>query len=299
MTTTLWVWFAVTTYFLWAITTLFDKYIVGNKIKNPYVNAVFFGLLSSIGILFFPLVNVHYDHWVYLVIALLGGILFILGHLPFYKILDHHEVSRVVVVWQTIPLFVLLLSYLFLQEQLSVYDYIAFFLLVAGGFIVNVTSLTLSLNKAFWYMLFSSIIFSFSYFFQKLAYNHGDFWLMFVVIIIGFFIGSCLLLLINSVRHDFYKHLVSKDKVLYGALLFKAALGIPAFLSINYAISLASVSLVNALEGLYAVFVFGGTLLTSYFLPHFVKEEISWKIFFQKSIAIVMVVVGTVLLALS
>ncbi len=295
--TGIWIVYAITAYLLWSITTLFDKYIVGNKIKNLYVNSVFVGIFMIVGLLFFPLVKIQYDHWIYLVIAFLGGIFFILGHLPYYKILDHQEVSRVAVVWQTIPLFVLLLSSSFLSEQLQRYDYIAFFLLVAGGFIVNLTSLKLSVNKAFWYMLLSSIIFGFSYFFQKVSYEHGDFWLMYIIIILGFFLSSCSLLLFNDVRSSFYQHITSGDKVLYAVLLFKALLGIPAFLAINYAISLASVSLVNALEGLYAVFVFIGTLLTSYFVPHFVKEEISRKIFLQKSIAIVMVVVGTVLLA--
>ena len=70
-----------------------------------------------------------------------------------------------------------------------------------------------------------------------------------------------------------------------------------AFILVNYAIKLGSVTLVNALKGIEYAAVFVLTLLLSRFLPTIIKEFPSRKLIAAKSLGIAGITIGLWLLA--
>src|SRR3989338_8616049 len=295
-----WVLYALVAMFLLSIIGLCDKYLVVNKIKDQYLNTVLIGFSGICGSLFILLADFHYDHWKYLLSALLGGILFIVSHIPYFKALYNGEVSRLTSLWQFIPLFLLILSALFLNDIFKPVHYLAFFLLISGGLLISLEPGTFVLNKGFWYMIVSSLGFALSFFFQDVGYSYINFWLTFSLIMSGLVIGSTSILLCSfNTRKHFLSFLKSNDRLLQGVVIFKIPLSIAAFLSFNYAISLGNIALVYATEAVYPVMLLFETTFISLFFPKFIKEELSWKIFSQKFFYILIISAGAVLLAVN
>ena len=88
-----------------------------------------------------------------------------------------------------------------------------------------------------------------------------------------------------------------KDTAKIGPLfLFGQVAGAASFLLINYAISISSVTIVNALQGLQYVFLLIMILILTRWLPKVMEEKLSGIIFAQKISAIVIIGAGLYLL---
>ena len=92
-----------------------------------------------------------------------------------------------------------------------------------------------------------------------------------------------------------FEHMKKKGRLIFLGNQFIAAIG---FLLQNYAVSLASVALVSALQGVeYAFLLILGGILTLFY-PQAVKENISRAVIIQKIIAIVLIGVGLYFMAI-
>ncbi|MCX6784818.1 MAG: hypothetical protein NTV81_02690, partial [Candidatus Komeilibacteria bacterium] len=90
-----------------------------------------------------------------------------------------------------------------------------------------------------------------------------------------------------------FKLIFSKIGLIYWGDQLLAAAG---FLSINYATSLASVSLVNALQGVQYAILFILAVLASIFYPKILKESIERGTLILKTISIICIGLGLFLL---
>ena len=73
------------------------------------------------------------------------------------------EISRLVPLFQVVPIFVLLLSFLFLREVLSFQQMAGFFIILAGAILISIEKYewgVFRLREAFWYMMLSSFLFA-------------------------------------------------------------------------------------------------------------------------------------------
>ena len=130
--------------------------------------------------------------------------------------------------------------------------------------------------------------------FLRQAFLQGTIW-------IGIF--NLLLVLTFFFNKNFRKEIFSKNsapdkKTLSVGLLTQLAGGAATF-SQNFAISLApvySLAIINALRGIQYGFLFLITLFFSGFFPNILKERISKRIIIQKTIALLLIVLGLVLL---
>ncbi len=314
-----WLFIAIVAYFISAITAVIDKSLLVRPIPDPLVYTFYVGFLSifalilpylsCFGSLFLPgsfvcgglswpgLSNFSIDIGV--------GLICLFSLFLLYSAFKKGEVSRVVpVIGGLTPVFVLLLSYLFLGERLVFWQIIAFIFLVAGGVAISLEwnigedgarkkrffrSWKMSVGAALGLAIF--------YVCAKVIYAHQEFIAGFVWSRMGSFLGS--LLLLASIK---------KRKAILGAtknlgapagslLVFNKVLAGVAFVLLNYAINLGSAVLVNAAQGAQYVFLLGMTIFISKKRPHILEEEINWPVFGQKLAAVVLIGVGLVILA--
>ena len=151
-------------------------------------------------------------------------------------------------------------------------------------------------RRVYWLALFSAFFFGLSYALTKYLFNNLSFVNAFVWLRLTTFVGALFLLLSAQNRHDIFhqdKKIARQSGFLF---LFGQVAGAASFLLINYAISLASVTLVNALQGLQYAFLLVLVLILFKWRPNLLEEKIKGWVLVQKILAIILIGWGLFLL---
>src|SRR5665811_1276710 len=99
-----WMLIAVSGYFLMAMVSVFDKYLLHSRISKPAVYA-FYVALFSLFVLFFIPFGVDFPGIKIISLAILSGLFFIYGLVALYRAVQENEISRVApLVGTVIPL---------------------------------------------------------------------------------------------------------------------------------------------------------------------------------------------------
>ena len=292
-----WIYFVLLSEFMWAVTSLIDKIMLSkNYIKNPRIFIIFNGLMNVFLVFLLPFFGFGKLSVMDTLISVLAGIFLTAGIFFYYKAVQHEEISRVLVLWQLIPVFVLIASFLFLKEGLSLFQIIGFLCLFAAGLLVSYKNIngSFKLSKAFYYMLCSTVPITIYYLFSKHIYQTTDFWSAFMLLRLSA-LSSVLLLLIPSIRKEFFETWVKMKKNAKLLITSKMLIDFSAFIVIGLAMVSGPISLISALGSSTApIFIFLITLFTTFYLPRLLKEQISKKIVLIKLIAIALIIVGIV-----
>lgn len=292
-------WLAITliAHFLFALVFVIDKFLLSKTNINPLVYAFYGGLLQSFALLLIPF-GFFVPSGQEILISFLAGALFIFAVLFLYKSFRFYEVSKIApVVGGAIPIFVLLLSYFFLDDQLSPKQLIAFGLLVLGGLIAlwpQKNPKISQLTENFWLKglsiaFLAAFFFAASFALTKLVYNSQPFINGFIWIRLGGFLGAIILLIWPknwSTILNRTKAIKIKTITLFSTNKLIAAL---AFILLNYAIYLGNVSLINALQGVQYAFLFIVLLIFSKKYPQILREQINSAIIIKKVAAIILI----------
>lgn len=272
-----WLFYAVIAYGVYSICNFIDKFVVEKKIKNPSTVAIFGGLLSlGIGLLLLAFTHFHLLPGVQIVLLLISGIFLTFYIVPYFKALSLDDASRVTPLFQFFPIFVLIISFLFLHESLTIRQFIGFIFVSLGGFLLgseHIEKKLFRIRKSFWYMLFSSFLYALtSIIFKYVA--QSNFWVIISYQTIGIGIGALLLLLYPIYKKDFISEIKRMKRPLFYLLLLNHFLTVIADFLIFYAITLAPVALVSVVQGVQPLYlIIFGLFLTLWF-PHIVKEDI-------------------------
>lgn len=300
-----WLIVAITAYFILAIVSLVDKYLLVGPIPNPKIYTFYVGILGVLVLFLVPFVGFSVPQPSQIILSLLAGAIFIYGLFWFYKALRDFEASRVVpAIGGILPLFTLGLVYIFSagKETLGYFKFFAFILLILGSILItyerskkiSFQSLRISAIAAFFLAL--------SFVLTKYVYLAQPFWSGFIWIRIGGFLMAIFsFLLFKEIREEIFKKKVSFKKRTIGIFLSNQAMGAGAGILQNWAIFLAPlvyVAIINALQGIQYVFLLIFATLISLKFPKILKEEISRKLLLQKIIAILLIGGGLVLLAI-
>lgn len=294
-----WVTLALIAPFLWAICDILIKFVRAKYIKNVIGFIIIISPISllSIFLLFFGKFQI--PNIKILIYSILTGICAFLGYYLFTIAIHKEEISRVLILYGTGPLFTLLIATFFLDEILRVQNYIAFALIIIGTFLISFRKIKeeFRFTKEAILVLISSLLFSLQSILLKLASE-----LNFPTIIITRELSLFLLILtifISSKRvRKKTKEVLSKLNKKRLTLIYSAeTLGMIGLVFSYLAIQRAPVSLVTLLEGFEAVFVFIIALSLSLFLPHIIKEDTSAKTIIIKIISIVLMLGGLYLIA--
>jgi hypothetical protein len=116
------------------------------------------------------------------------------------------------------------------------------------------------------------------------------------------FLFALIFLLSKANRKDIFKKQNILNKKTGTIFVFTHLSGGTANILQSLAISLAPIAflpIVNSLRGVQYAILFLLTLLLSFFFPKILKEDISKKIIIQKSISIILIVIGLAILVLN
>jgi len=285
-------------YFLNAIAAVVDKFLISKKIPNPAVYVFYITLLGLLGLVLAPW-GFSWPVGIGLTANLAAGLTFAWALFYLFKALALADSSRVTpFIGGLSPIFVLIFSFWLLAERLSAPQIAAFVLIVAGTVIISYGKDASSSAKCSFigWAILSALLFGISYTLTKYAYLHQNFISAFVWMRLTSFLGALLLL---ARRENYLAVMASRqstDTKVGGLFLFGQAAGALSFILVNYAISLASVTLVNALQGLQYVFLLLMVLILAKWHPNILSENLKGRALIQKIIAILLVGAGLVLL---
>lgn len=295
----IWLIFVVIAHVFNAIVFVTDKYILSKKVRAPVAYAFYSGILSGVVVLLIPFLAPYLPSLSIIILALLSGAAFTIALIFFFYAIEKNPTSRIIpLVGTLVPIFTFLLSYTFLTERLSRNQFIAFYLLILGGILItserrrhNIFS-----GKGIFYGVIAAFFFATSFVLSKYIYIQTDFWLGFIWTRIGSAAMALMILFVPKWLKQIQKtpaRIETKTGIGYiGTRIISAG----AILVLNYAISLSSVTLVNALQGVQYIFLIILALILAKKLPNlFVEEFKSQRV--QKIIAVVLITFGLAVLA--
>lgn len=297
----MWIVIALAAYFFWGLVNIGDKYIITNKIKNPYVYLVLLTASGLLSLLLIPFVNFFIPELKWLLWLLLSASFYFFGSLPYVKAVSMEDITRINIWWNLIPVLTLVIAWLTINEHLTNSQMLAFVILIVGSVIasIHIKQRNISFSKAFPWMILAVI----SYSIYAVIIRYVTQSVPFVVTYICnalFMTGlSFSLFLSSKFRKDFKRDVFRLNKKVVGIMLSIAIFDELALMFNMWALSLGSVALVYALEGSQTIFVFLLVVLISLFKPKILKEEIDKYNIILKIGAICLIVVGVVMVNLS
>lgn len=315
----MWLPIAIIAYLINAGVYTADKFLLSKKVHSSIAYAFYVGIWSigNLTLLWFaPFV----PSWPWLLIDLLAGLLFLWALVAWYKALHQSEATKVVpIVGALIPIFSLILAFLFLDEKLNFQQFLAFIILVCGGLLISMKKKKESrLKKLYVHLgillglkgaefhpvrrllinsIVSALIFSCYYVLIKYIYAEQPFLGSYIWTRMGSFLGALLLIAIPRNWPIIFAKETRKSTIKNFPFFISVRLtAVAAFILLNYAISLGEVALVNALQGVQYVFLILIIAFLSRAYPKILKEEVGREVLVQKLIGVFLVGVGLYLL---
>lgn len=293
-----WLVFALLSPAFWGLNNVFNKFLMVKKFRGYYSLVSYLNILNLIFAAIIYFVIPISSSFPYFVIAMVVGLLPLFAFWFYSKALMVEEISRITPLFQFIPIFVVFLSAIFLNEILNFQKYFGIMLIVIMSILISYkrSKTGKSLSSAFSLMIPFSFILSIYTIMLKYLLTYLNYWSIFFWMIIGSFFGVLGLLSFSKPRIEFIKNISG-----LGARTFIVAFcGESAYLlgviCSLIAMSLGYVSLVSALSGLQHFFVFIYMLILSIFMPKILEEEIKRQVVMLKIFAIAFMFVGTWLL---
>ncbi len=294
-----WILIALGGYLLLAITGVADKFFVSKIVREPVAYAFYIAASGPFSLLLIPF-GAQLLSLQEFIVALLAGIFFIVGVWNSYAAIKRSTVSRVVPIQGgLVPSFSYLFAYMILGERLNLWQTSAFFFLVIGAILISMRKEKgIWTPSAFVYAAISSASFAMAAVLTKYIFDQSNFISGMVWTRMGFILVAGAILLSKSNRKIIFnapKQAGVKNVALYYTSRATGTIG--GFLQ-NYAVSLGSVTIVNAMQSFQFVFLLALTSLLSVYYPKILKEKITPSIIVLKLAAIVVIGVGLALLTL-
>ncbi|HEX9664533.1 MAG TPA: DMT family transporter [Patescibacteria group bacterium] len=289
-----WILFAIIGYLFLALTGIIDKLLLSNFIRNTSVYVLYISLLGLFALILIPF-GFSLPATNILIASLIAGFLFLVALAFFFYALQVEEASRVIpLAGGLVPLFVFIISYFFIGERLGVYQLIAFLCLVLGSVIITYEKKDpgQKIRRGYEITVLASFLFGLSFVLTKYVFNAESFINGFIWMRLGGILIIPFLVWKAANRHDIFGNIRNVQGRILALFIGAQAIGGLGFLSQNYAISLSSVTLVNALQGVQYVFVFILAALVTISFPKRFREKITGFTLIQKIIALILIALG-------
>ena len=300
----LWFWIVIVSQFANAGAQLLDKLLLTKKFSKPAVLTFYTALWNL-----FALVFIFFDfNWFpdrnVLIVSLISGVAFTIALQFFYMGMKKGEASHIApLVGGVVPVVSFIISYFWLDEVLTEMQIWAVVLLVIGTLLISFEKSRRhsGIHIGMLWAVLAGVFFAIAYVLARWAYLQESFSTGFVWARMGSFIAVLPFLLSSSLRRSvFGKNKKSKKKLRSGLAIFAINKSLAAFyfVGMNFAMSLASATLVNALAGLqygilFFLIYFFSQKKPSFFKEYFTKHEIKHQL-----AAIMFLIIGLALLVL-
>jgi drug/metabolite transporter (DMT)-like permease len=297
-----WLIVKILAYFFFSLSYLGDKLILSGPPKAASYT-FFVGALSVLVIFLIPFIRFGFpgaEDWIWI---FLTSVVYVAGLYTMFEAVEKFEVSKVMTtIGATQPIFIFALSWFFFSPTaMSKTNILAFILLLLGSIIISFKKNSKTAGNYLVLTIFSSVMFSLDYVFQKIVFLKMPFWQGLIWTRVFIFLVVLVFLFSRKARKEIFtkKGMMSKKT----GIIFvcsQASGGLANFLQ-SFAIFLAPVAflpIVNSLRGVQYVFLFLMTLFLSVLFPKILKEDISKRVLIQKIISIILIAVGLGLLVL-
>ena len=286
-----------------SVGNIIDSHLLSEKMPNMSSFLIPMGFTQLLGgsvlLVLFPFsTNPGLMH---LLIACGSGLLNASGYLIILNTLRKSEVSRVIPVISSAPIFVALLSIPLLGEMLGLWQWFAIMITVAGAVLISLQidgrGRKVKLQKSFFVLLLVALMLAVASIGFKYALEKISFWDMYGIN--GICIAS--IVLIYSLRKANFlelKNLTQRtQKILI--IVFDVCLGITAGILGFKALEIGPVALVNALLNVRPAFVFIFSLILSAFFPAVINDRLNKRTALLKFTAVALMTAGIVIISLS
>lgn len=235
------------------------------------------------------------------IVLVLSGVAEVTGIFLYLRALRHEDTSTVVPFFQVVPIFSFILGFTILGETLTLTQTLAGLGVIIGGILLSLdisagqkihfkfSLVSLLLASSFCFALFDTL---FKYGALREGYWTGIVWQHIGIFLVGFTI----FLFYKHARRGFLASLKESSVANIGLNVINEAFYVGGVMLFLFAIILAPVAVVatvNAFQPVF-VFIFGGILTVLF--PKYIKENISHRHLFHKSLSIAIIVISSVFL---
>src|SRR3989344_80180 len=220
-----WILFSILSAFSYALLVVIEKYLITKLTNKPILLLIFMSFMGfAAGIIIYILKGFSSLSFVYILLALFNGGVYILASWLFFEGLKLEEVSRIVPLLFFSPLFTALFSFIFLGEFFTPLQYFGVLLLVIGAVLVSIKNFRINFGKYFWLLITVAALVSINYTITKYLLNFADFWTVFSYGRIGEFL--ILMPFFYFYLNDFKSLLKTFKPVQFALMFFHEALNL-------------------------------------------------------------------------
>jgi len=289
-----WYVFALLAPTFWAMNNVFIKFLITKKFQNYFatiVTVVFMDAIFALVVLALVQIEVSFP---YSVVGFVVGLMPLTGFWFYSRALLTEEVTRIITLFQLIPVFVVFLSVIFLDEVLGIQKYLGISLIVVASMLISYRkSGGKPFSSALRFMVPFAVIIAAYTISDKILLGYLDYWSLFFWNIMGTFCGALVLLSLPRLRKRTIKAVGAAGKKAVFTTFIGEGLYVIGTICSLVALSLVDASLASSLFGLQPFFVFFYTLFLSVFMPRILREEVNKSIISLKLSAIALMFIGT------
>ncbi len=284
-----------------AVANFIDKYILEKEISDYKIIPIYTAIVSfAFGLIFwsiagFPLLSPRDG-----TIVLTTGIVSAWALLFYFKALSVEETSAVIILFQMTPVLTLILSFLVLNETISMSQFVGFLFVLTATTLISLKKNHAGKNfsTAFWYILLFDFLQAINTILIKYALNLNSFKAIASWESIGLSLGGMsIYLIIPPIRKAFHRSLRTIRKRVFSIIALNDLLFIIGKLFFFFSFSKGAVALVKILESTQVFFgIFYGILLNAAY-PAIFKEKITRQSLTGKLIAALILLEGIILIS--
>lgn len=274
-----WLFFALLAPAIFTVVNFGDKYILEKEIRDARGMPIFAGIMAFLtGIVLWILTGFPVLTLPETLLVLFTGAITNWASAIYFQAMQQEEASKVIVLIQMVPVVVLVLSVVFLQETITGEQLVGFVFILGSalGIALNRESGGLRISPAFWQILLVDVLWGASIVLFKYAAVNIAFERVVAFESWGLALGGLTLyMFVPPLRHAFHNSLLITRKAAFGMIALNESLFVVAKLLNFWAVALGPVALVSVLGStqiFYGIVI--GWLLTV-FAPAILREDVS------------------------
>ena len=294
-----WMVFAAASAFTFALVSVLDKILISDHVGSGkiFVAAVG-GAQVLLGIATLPLATFSGFDASIITVALLSGVFSGTYLIGMFIIMESQDVSRVVPVVSTYPIFVAFLAFLFLDEHVSIFAWACVIVTVVGAAMVSLAPKSINSTEgvgilALLFLLLASMSFGLSQFLSKTIAEEMTMWTQFSLRAFGGGITCGLLIFLPGVRQGLVT-LFTNFKTMIVFSITEIILVFFAILFFFLSVYSGEIYLTATVMATRPLFVFALTLLLSIPVIGLFKESVRGKAMATRATGIVLTVGGVI-----
>jgi drug/metabolite transporter (DMT)-like permease len=236
-----------------------------------------------------------------LVVAFASGIMRSIGVVLMLRAMRSEEVSRIIPITHTFPIFVAILAVPLLHETLGYKEWLAICITVAGAVLISAQwdgrSSGGYLRKSFAALMVASFLMGAANTGSKYALDHGiSFWNMYSINAFCF----CAMFLLTSLRPGVLRELWNMERrnPTIALLVVNECVALSGIVLSFWAMELGKVSLVSTILGTRPAFVFLGAVALTRIFPSILEERLTRSVAVVKTLSIALIITGVTIINL-